>query len=71
MENLSYLFAAYTVIFVVLFLYVLFLWRRQARLDAQLRSLENGLRSVREELAGYQARPSHLPREAQAARSSR
>jgi CcmD family protein len=71
MENLSYLFAAYTVIFVVLFLYVLFLWRRQARLDTQLRSLENGLRSVREELASRVAQPSRLAREAQASRSSR
>ena len=62
MENLSYLFAAYTVIFAVIFLYVLFLWRRQVRLDAELRSLEGGLRMVREELAEREASPSRASR---------
>ncbi len=72
MENLSYLFAAYTIIFAVIFLYVLFLWRRQARLDAEVRVLENGLRSVREELATRNARSSRSTgREAQASRTSR
>ena len=51
MENLGYLFAAYSIIFVVIFLYVAFLWRRQARLDAQLRALENRLKDVRDELS--------------------
>lgn len=55
MENLSYLFAAYTVIFAVIFLYVLFLWRRQARLEVELRSLESGLRNVQAELAARAA----------------
>jgi CcmD family protein len=40
MENLGYLFVAYSIIFVVIFLYVVFLWRRQARLEAELRALE-------------------------------
>ena len=40
MEHLGYLFAAYTIIFAVIFLYVMFIWRRQAALDAELRSLE-------------------------------
>jgi CcmD family protein len=40
MENLGYLFAAYSIIFVAIFLYVLFIWRRQAVLDAELRTLE-------------------------------
>jgi CcmD family protein len=40
MEHLGYLFAAYSIIFGVIFLYVLFIWRRQAALDAELRSLE-------------------------------
>lgn len=40
MENLGYLFAAYSIIFIVIFLYVLFLWRRQAHLEAELRALE-------------------------------
>ena len=30
MEHLGYLFAAYSIIFGVIFLYVLFIWRRQA-----------------------------------------
>ena len=40
MEHLGYLFAAYSIIFAVIFLYVLFIWRRQAALDAELRTLE-------------------------------
>ena len=40
MENLGYLFAAYSIIFAVIFLYVMFIWRRQAALDAELRTLE-------------------------------
>jgi CcmD family protein len=40
MEHLGYLFAAYTIIFVAIFLYVVFIWRRQAALDAELRALE-------------------------------
>lgn len=40
MEHLGYLFAAYSIIFVVIFLYVMFIWRRQAALDAELRTLE-------------------------------
>ncbi len=34
MEHLGYLFAAYAIIFAAIFLYVVFLWRRQAALDA-------------------------------------
>ena len=40
MEHFGYLFAAYSIIFVVIFLYVVFIWRRQAALDAELRTLE-------------------------------
>jgi CcmD family protein len=40
MEHFGYLFAAYSIIFVVIFLYVMFIWRRQAALDAELRTLE-------------------------------
>jgi CcmD family protein len=46
MEHLGYLFAAYTIIFAVIFLYVLFIWRRQAALDAELRSLEARLTAL-------------------------
>ena len=51
MEHLGYLFAAYTIVFVVIFLYVLFLWRRQAALEAELRTLEARLRGVAESSA--------------------
>ncbi len=40
MEHFGYLFAAYSIIFIVMFLYVMFIWRRQAALDAELRTLE-------------------------------
>jgi CcmD family protein len=45
MEHLGYLFAAYTIVFAVIFLYVLFIWRRQAALEAELRTLEARLRA--------------------------
>jgi CcmD family protein len=44
MENLSYLFVAYTIIFAVIFGYVLFVWRRQVALEAELRALEARMR---------------------------
>jgi CcmD family protein len=50
MENLSYLFAAYSIIFAAVVFYVMFLWRRQARLDSRLRQLENQLNEIRNEL---------------------
>ena len=49
MENLGYLFAAYSIIFVVIFLYVVFIWRRQAALDAELRTLEARMAALTEE----------------------
>jgi CcmD family protein len=58
MENLSYLFAAYSIIFTAIVLYVMFLWRRQARLDSRLRGLEIQLHEVRDELA--EERPKSL-----------
>jgi CcmD family protein len=51
MENLGYLAAAYTIIFAAIFLYVLFLWRRQARLTVEMRALEAKLDELRSELA--------------------
>ncbi|MGH7814289.1 MAG: CcmD family protein [Candidatus Binataceae bacterium] len=47
MENFGYLFAAYTAIFAAIFLYVVFLWRRQAALDAELRALEARLDTLK------------------------
>jgi CcmD family protein len=49
MENFGYLFAAYSIIFVVIFLYVVFIWRRQAALDAELRTLEARMAALTEE----------------------
>ena len=49
MENLSYLFAAYSIIFAAIALYVIFLWRRQARLDSRLRGLEMQVNDIRGE----------------------
>ena len=40
MDNLSYLFAAYAIIFAVIFGCVLFIWRRQVALEAELRAME-------------------------------
>jgi CcmD family protein len=48
MEHLGYLFAAYSIIFAVIFLYVVFIWRRQAALDAELRALEARMTSLTE-----------------------
>ncbi len=50
MENFGYLFAAYTIIFAVIFLYVVFIWRRQSRLEVELRAMEAQLKDLREEL---------------------
>ncbi len=48
MDNLSYLFAAYAIIFAVIFGYVLFIWRRQIALEAELRAMEARLRTLAE-----------------------
>ncbi|HZC47236.1 MAG TPA: CcmD family protein [Candidatus Acidoferrum sp.] len=48
MENLGYLFAAYSIVFAVIFLYVVFIWRRQAALDAELRALEAQMAALTE-----------------------
>ncbi|HTQ24921.1 MAG TPA: CcmD family protein [Candidatus Binataceae bacterium] len=48
MENLNYLFAAYAIIFAVIFGYVLFIWRRQAALERELRAMEARMRALEE-----------------------
>jgi CcmD family protein len=50
-DNLSYLFAAYAIIFAVIFGYVLFIWRRQVALEAELRAMEARMRAL-DEAAG-------------------
>jgi CcmD family protein len=46
MENLGYLFAAYAIIFAVILGYVIFIWRRQAALEAELRAIEARMKAV-------------------------
>ncbi len=46
MENFGYLFAAYSIIFIAIFLYVLFIWRRQTRLESELRAMEARLKML-------------------------
>ena len=55
MEHLGYLFAAYSIIFAVIFLYVMFIWRRQAALDAELRTLEARMAALQETSAAASA----------------
>jgi CcmD family protein len=62
MDNFGYLFAAYTIIFAVIFLYVIFIWRRQSRLEVELRAMEARLKEVRDELS---SRPPSNARSAQ------
>ena len=50
MDNFGYLLAAYSIIFVVILLYVVFIWRRQSHLEVELRVLEARLKEVREEI---------------------
>ncbi|MGH7950193.1 MAG: heme exporter protein CcmD [Candidatus Binataceae bacterium] len=45
MDHLGYLGAAYGIFFVVIFLYVVFLWRRQHALEVELRALESRFKS--------------------------
>jgi CcmD family protein len=51
MENLSYLFAAYSIIFAAIAIYVWFVWRRQARLEFKLSGLELRLNKMRDRIA--------------------
>ena len=55
MENFGYLFAAYSAIFAAIFLYVMFIWNRQSRLDEELHALES-------KLAALTAEPQPEPR---------
>ncbi|HXR24141.1 MAG TPA: CcmD family protein [Candidatus Binataceae bacterium] len=50
MDNFNYMFAAYSIIFAAIFLYVMFIWRRQTRIEADVRTLETRLQEVRDTL---------------------
>jgi CcmD family protein len=47
MEHFDYLFAAYSIIFIAIFAYVFFIWRRQARMETEIRAMEERLRSLK------------------------
>ena len=47
MEHFDYLFAGYTIIFVAIFAYVAFIWRRQARIETEVRAMEERLRRLK------------------------
>ena len=47
MEHFDYLFAGYTIIFVVIFAYVVFIWRRQARMETEVRAMEERLKNLK------------------------
>ena len=51
MEHFGYLFAAYSIIFAVIFFYLLFIWRRQAQLESELRAMEERIKTLRTESA--------------------
>lgn len=48
MTNLGYLFAAYSLIFLGILLYVLFIGRRQARLEIDCQEMEAAVQQLRE-----------------------
>ena len=48
MEHFDYLFAAYSIIFAALAIYVVFIWRRQARLEVEVRAMEARLKNLRQ-----------------------
>jgi CcmD family protein len=54
MEHFEYLFAAYSVIFVMIALYAIFIGSRQARLEREVGRLEASLRAAEEELSAPQ-----------------
>ena len=47
MEHFDYLFAAYSIIFGVIFAYVVFIQRRQARMETEIRAMEERLKGLK------------------------
>jgi CcmD family protein len=47
MEHFEYLFAAYSIIFIVIFVYVVFIQRRQARMEIEIRAMEERVKSLK------------------------
>ena len=52
MEHFGFLFAAYSIIFAAIFLYVIFIWRRQSALDKELRVLERQIEEMEKKIRG-------------------
>ncbi len=61
MDHFTFLVAAYAAIFVVIFLYVLFVWRRQSALEAELREMEARLKELIESPRSDEELPSRHP----------
>ncbi len=61
MDHFTFLVAAYSAIFIVIFLYVLFVWRRQAALEAELREMEARLKELIEAPRSDEELPSRHP----------
>ena len=47
MEHFGFLWAAYSIIFAVIFLYVVFIWRRQSRIESAIGTLEAKLTELK------------------------
>jgi CcmD family protein len=61
MDHFTFLVIAYSAIFVVIFLYVLFVWRRQAALEAELREMETRLKELIDAPRSDEDLPSRHP----------
>lgn len=57
MEHLGFLCAAYSIIFAVIFLYVVFIRRTQSRLESTIGTLEAKLQHLRDGLAKDRGTP--------------
>ena len=55
MENFNYLLVAYSIIFAGIFLYILFIWQRQSRIESAVRNLETRLQEVLDTLDAREA----------------
>jgi CcmD family protein len=57
MDHLEYLFAAYSIIFILIGLYVIFIGRRQTRLEREVGRLEASLRAAQQASSSSESRP--------------